>query len=157
MTKPTHALLPIEPTEKMAAVSTWDMHQFYQARRVWADMLKMAPVVQADLCEECQGSFIGFTGPTKWCPYCGARHRGAETPIPPLDLGEEDQRRSDAAFNRKQLMERGARVLGLDPDNTSWFEIIGELERLVGRIKSKASNYSDVVSDGGLDPRNRTP
>lgn len=30
----------------------------------------------ADFCEECERLFVGFSGSTKWCAYCGAKHQG---------------------------------------------------------------------------------
>lgn len=39
-------------------------------------------------------------------------------------------RKDDQNFNDKQLMARAAKVLLLDPDNTSWFEIVGEMEKM---------------------------
>ena len=35
----------------------------------------------------------------------------------------------DANFNLRGLLQRGAFALGLDPENTSWFEVIGDLEK----------------------------
>lgn len=41
----------------------------------------------------------------------------------------ETHRRDDQNFNAKQLLTRAAKAMRLDPDNTSWFEVIGELEK----------------------------
>jgi len=35
----------------------------------------------ADLCQDCDKSFIGLYGSTKWCPYCGAKHEGDHVAI----------------------------------------------------------------------------
>lgn len=43
---------------------------------------------------------------------------------------EEQARRDDAGHNLRELFKRGAAALGLEPDETSWFEIVGELEKL---------------------------
>jgi len=43
---------------------------------------------------------------------------------------EHDNSSSDRQFYTKQLHTRAAKVLGLDGDNTSWFEIVDGLERL---------------------------
>lgn len=34
-----HALVPIEPTEAMLNVQTWDVSRFYSPREIWAAML----------------------------------------------------------------------------------------------------------------------
>jgi len=44
-------------------------------------------------------------------------------------LTSAQARRDDQNFNAKQLLARAAKVLGLDPDNTSWFEVVGEMEK----------------------------
>lgn len=54
---------------------------------------------------------------------------------------------SDQKFYTKQLQERAAKILGLDPENTSWAEIVGTLE-------SMHSVIVQVPDD--LDPRNCT-
>lgn len=47
----------------------------------------------------------------------------------PCNCGDCDQSRSDNTFYTKQLHQRAAKVLGLDGDNTSWFEIIDVMEK----------------------------
>lgn len=37
-------------------------------------------------------------------------------------------RKGDQSFNLKQLYLRSCTALGLDPENSSWFEVVGELE-----------------------------
>jgi hypothetical protein len=44
-------------------------------------------------------------------------------------LTSAQARRDDQNFNAKQLLTRAAKVLGLDTDNTSWFEVVGEMEK----------------------------
>lgn len=36
----------------------------------------------ADVCEQCEKVFVGLSGSTKWCPYCGAKHEGNSVPLP---------------------------------------------------------------------------
>lgn len=36
----------------------------------------------ADKCENCEKVFVGLSGSTKWCPYCGAKHEGETVPLP---------------------------------------------------------------------------
>lgn len=50
------------------------------------------------------------------------------------DADANVHRKDDQNFNAKQLMARAAKVLLLDPDNTSWFEIVGELEKKLGGL-----------------------
>lgn len=40
----------------------------------------------------------------------------------------EDQARSDNQFYTAQLQARAAKALGLDPENSSWFDVVGKLE-----------------------------
>ncbi|MFW8695636.1 hypothetical protein, partial [Mesorhizobium japonicum] len=42
---------------------------------------------------------------------------------------DSQHRKDDQAFNATRLLARAAIVLGLDPDNTSWFEVVGEMEK----------------------------
>jgi hypothetical protein len=35
----------------------------------------------ADKCEQCEKLFVGLSGSTKWCPYCGAKHEGEHVPF----------------------------------------------------------------------------
>lgn len=42
----------------------------------------------------------------------------------------EQRRFHDAQFNLKSLYKRAAIALSLDQDNTSWFEIVGDLEKV---------------------------
>lgn len=42
---------------------------------------------------------------------------------------EEEQRASDNKFYTAQLLQRAGAALGLDADNTSWFEVVGEIEK----------------------------
>lgn len=36
---------------------------------------------RADVCEQCEKIFVGLSGSTKWCPYCGAKHEGESVPF----------------------------------------------------------------------------
>lgn len=62
----------------------------------------------------------------------------------------QDQRRSDYKFYTAQLQTRAAKVLGLDPDNTSWFEIVGELENTITQLEAKISDVSQQAYEEGL-------
>lgn len=44
---------------------------------------------------------------------------------------DSQHRKDDQAFNAARLLARAAIVLGLEPDNTSWFEVVGEMEKAV--------------------------
>lgn len=44
-------------------------------------------------------------------------------------VSDDDQPASDHQFYTAQLQARAAKVLGLDPENTSWFEVVGEMEK----------------------------
>lgn len=46
------------------------------------------------------------------------------------ELELEQRRFHDAQFNLKSLYKRAAIALSLDQDNTSWFEIVGDLEKV---------------------------
>ena len=46
-------------------------------------------------------------------------------------LEDSQHRKDDQKFNNDQLLARAAKVIGVDPENTSWFEVVGELEKLV--------------------------
>lgn len=41
----------------------------------------------------------------------------------------DDQRESDQAFNRQQLFTRACKALGLNEDENSWFDIVGQIEK----------------------------
>ena len=47
-----------------------------------------------------------------------------------VELEEKSSAADDAGFNLRGLLKRGAFALGLDPENTSWFEVICGLEQL---------------------------
>lgn len=46
-----------------------------------------------------------------------------------LKLNNDDQARSDAAFNFKQLFRRACVALGLAEDECSWFDVVGQIEK----------------------------
>lgn len=55
-------------------------------------------------------------------------------------------RRDDQSFNAKHLLARAAHILGLETDNTSWFEVVGEMEKATQR---KRSLYT-CIGKGGV-------
>lgn len=64
------------------------------ALEVWnaaeGSMHQIGHFKEADLCESCNGTFIGVSDSTKWCPYCGARHEGETVPLGKLSPSPED-------------------------------------------------------------------
>lgn len=40
--------------------------------------------MKADTCDNCDKAFIGLSGSTKWCPYCGAKHEGSTVDVPAI-------------------------------------------------------------------------
>lgn len=56
-----------------------------------------------------------------------------------LQQQEEQARRDDAGYNLRELFKRGAAALNLEPDETSWFEIVGELEKLAAAQSAPAT------------------
>lgn len=60
-----------------------------------------------------------------------AKLAGVQVERPQASADEEERaRKDDAAFNLRQLFLRGAKALNLEPDETIWFEIVGELEKM---------------------------
>lgn len=51
-----------------------------------------------------------------------------EVPEPALDPGEADQRRSDHIFYTRQLLARAAKVMEVEPESISWFDVVGWME-----------------------------
>jgi hypothetical protein len=45
-----------------------------------------AQEIPADLCGQCDKAFIGLSGYTKWCPYCGAKHEGETKTFSPVEF-----------------------------------------------------------------------
>lgn len=58
-----------------------------------------------------------------------------------------DQVASDNKFYTKQLQDRSALILNLDPENTNWFEIVGEMEKTIKGLKSEVLELIGKVSD----------
>lgn len=48
-----------------------------------------------------------------------------------------DQKASDHQFYTAQLQARAAKVLRLDPENTSWFEVVGEMEKAAAQAQGE--------------------
>lgn len=57
-------------------------------------------------------------------------------------------RKDDQAFNTTRLLARAAIVLGLNPDNTSWFEIVEEMEK-AAQHQGKPVAQVEVLDSGG--------
>lgn len=51
-----------------------------------------------------------------------------DVPEPELDVGEQDQRRSDHIFYTRQLLARAAKVMEVEPESISWFDVVGWME-----------------------------
>jgi len=71
-------------------------------------------------------------------------------PAVPVD----DQPASDHQFYTAQLQARAAKVLGLDTENTSWFEVVGEMEKAAqhqGEPVCKRCGDSGVIDDKDQD------
>jgi hypothetical protein len=51
-----------------------------------------------------------------------------DVPEPVLEAGEEDQRRSDHIFYTRQLLARAAKVMEVEPESISWFDVVGWME-----------------------------
>lgn len=52
-----------------------------------------------------------------------------EVPEPDLDIGEADQRRSDHIFYTRQLLARAAKVMEVEPETISWFDVVAWMEK----------------------------
>jgi len=52
---------------------------------------------------------------------------------PVLDAGAEDQRRSDHAFYTRQLLGRAAKVMEVEPESISWFDVVAWMEDHSGK------------------------
>lgn len=71
-------------------------------------------------------------------------------PAVPVD----DQPASDHQFYTAQLQARAAKVLGLDTENTSWFEVVGEMEKAAqhqGELVCARCGDSGVIDDKDKD------
>lgn len=62
-------------------------------------------------------------------------------------MSNEDQIKSDNAFYTKQLQTRAAKALGLDAENTSWFEIVGKLEEALTLSTERLKGYEEARWD----------
>lgn len=62
----------------------------------------------------------------------------------PLAVDQHAQaRRDDQTHNNQLLMARAAKLLpGVDPTNTSWFEVVGELEKQFVQVTCKPCQYN---------------
>lgn len=70
------------------------------------------------------------------CGNCGYITPGnkARVEVPDIQPAVDTiHRKDDQTFNDRHLLKRGALALGLDPDNTSWFEVVGELEKVMAK------------------------
>jgi chromosome segregation ATPase len=54
-------------------------------------------------------------------------------------------RHDDASHNLNELLKRGAKAIGIDTENTSWFEVIGELEKLAAQKVVIELQPSDIT------------
>ena len=54
----------------------------------------------------------------------------------------DEQARSDNSFYSAQLMKRAATALSLDPENTSWFEVVGTTEAAASTLKALGYTYN---------------
>ncbi|MBP5120978.1 hypothetical protein [Pseudomonas protegens] len=73
-------------------------------------------------------------------------------------VSDDDQPASDHQFYTAQLQARAAKVLGLDPENTSWFEVVGEMEKAAqpqGERFTYSSKQATNCAECGL--RKHTP
>lgn len=59
----------------------------------------------------------------------------------------KDQEVSDNAFYTKQQQKKAAVILGLDPGNTSWFEIVGTLENTLASCTEAMAKATQLLSD----------
>lgn len=75
------------------------------------------------------------------CVTCETKHQAQETtllaqareaetsvPEPEPDAGEADQRRSDHIFYTRQLLARAAKVMEVEPESISWFDVVDWME-----------------------------
>lgn len=60
----------------------------------------------ADLCQGCEKSFLGLSGSTKWCPYCGGEHEG-DTVL--IEFAAPVVERQPVAWAMKPRLERCAK------------------------------------------------
>lgn len=61
-----------------------------------------------------------------------------------------DQKSSDHQFYTAQLQARAAKVLGLDPENTSWFEVVGEMEKAAAQPQGEPVAWLIQCQHSGL-------
>ena len=69
-----------------------------------------------------------------------------------VEMQEKLAADDDANLNLRGLLQRGAFALGLDPENTSWFEVIGELEKQsaeLSALKAQEPVAEIALSDDG--------
>lgn len=52
-----------------------------------------------------------------------------DVPEPEPDAGEADQRRSDHIFYTRQLLARAAKVMEVEPEFISWFDVVDWMEK----------------------------
>jgi hypothetical protein len=72
----------------------------------------MSQTVNVDFCESCESSFLGLSGSTKWCPYCGAKHEGATVPytFPAAKWTDFDRtEKNNPPFGKEVLVKYSAR------------------------------------------------
>lgn len=60
----------------------------------------------------------------------------------------DDQQESDQAFYRQQLFTRACKALGLNEDENSWFDIVGQIEKLAnpGPTASFTAQLFDLLA-----------
>ncbi|ATN92877.1 hypothetical protein QGX11_gp114 [Pseudomonas phage PPSC2] len=68
------------------------------------------------------------------------------------DMINHNQIASDNSFYTQQLQARACALLGLEADNTSWFEIVGEMENKVTALRKElVETYNKGYDDGYRD------
>jgi hypothetical protein len=64
----------------------------------------------------------------------------------PCNCGDCDQSRSDNSFYTKQLFEQASKVINIDPDNTSWFEVVDLMKKEIEALRYDLQVAHSVIN-----------
>ena len=64
----------------------------------------------------------------------------------PCNCGSCDQTRSDRSFYTKQLFKKAAEFLKIDPENTSWFEVMDLMEKEIKTLRYDLQVAHSVIN-----------
>lgn len=64
----------------------------------------------------------------------------------PCNCGSCDQTRSDRSFYTKQLFKKASEFLAIDPENTSWFEVMDLMEKEIKALRYDLQVAHSVIN-----------